>query len=258
MALAGQVVTQVVGPAECIFVGAIALVETGWLIYKRWAVGDLDCVQFWTKLGACWAAAAGTIGGMFAGAWVGGLIGTVFGPVGTVVGALIGSAIGGTIGGAAARWGAEELINWACGLNPKDKEKVNWGIIANAMLEMGFFSQVDLKPSQLEMRKLRTALRHNALLWHPDKTGLIGKKDLSPEEKEVLKQSTMKFHEIQSHFDTLAAFIISRDQEGSRWTRSLLSSLDSFYDLLKAKFVKIDKDATDLKQNAIYVAVTDN
>jgi len=204
------------------------------------------------KLRSCWASAVGTIGGMVAGTWVGSLVGSIFGPVGAVLGGLIGSAIGSIIGGAVARVATEELIKWAEGLNPEQKEKVNWGIIANAMIEMGF-GPTKVKPSQIKRSQVRSLLRLKALQCHPDKTGLMGKPtaELSPEEKTVLSIATQKMHKIQAHHDTLSAFIDSRDSEKSMWTKSLLSSLDEFYDKMNAKFIEIDKQSRERKQNAM-------
>jgi hypothetical protein len=247
LATAGQAVSKTLGPAECIFVGAIAVVESGWLCYKRWGTGELDCAHFWMKLGACWGAAAGQIGGMFGGAFIGGLIGSIFGPVGAVVGALVGAAVGGAVGGAAGRYGSEALIKWALGLNTDQKEKANWSIIGRAMHVLGL---EDTKPSKLIMRQLRKAQRGQALIHHPDKTGLVGKKDLTDPQKVQLSNAATKFHEIQTHFDTLSVFIEERDKPTSPW-KSNLTSLDNYCEHLIAKFSKIDQDAADSKNKAM-------
>lgn len=246
-AQAGAVASKIVGPAECIFVGAMALCETGWLCYKRWSCKELDCGEFWMKLGACWASAIGTIGGMALGAAAGALIGSIFGPIGTVVGGLIGSMVGGAVVGATARYGTEELIKWAAGLDPVQKEKVDWGIICRAMHCLGF--NTNTKPSVLTAQQIGRARNTQALIHHPDKTGLMGKESLTEAEKQELSSASKKFVELQNHFDTLSAFVSARDQEDSAWSPQVLNQLDRFYVQLLEKFEIIDARADKEKED---------
>merc|ERR1712232_368782 len=108
----------------------------------------------------------------------------------------------------------------------------------------------DIRPSILTARQLRSALRHQALVHHPDKTGLMGKARLTNAESETLKSSSTKFHMIQSHFDTLSAFVEAREQENSLWTSALLSKLDNYYIKLLSEFDKIDEKAEKAKESA--------
>merc|ERR1711879_63893 len=102
------------------------------------------------------------------------------------------------------------------------------------------------KPSELAMSELRTALRQKALLCHPDKTGLMAKKKLTVAEQEELQAATTKFHELQTHFDTLASFINERDKPGSIWTE-ILSEVDHYCNGIMKKFRKVDETAKEKK-----------
>jgi len=78
----------------------------------------------------------------------------------------------------------------------------------------------------------------------------MGKKKLTEKEMERVRASLIKFQQLQSHFDTLSAFIDARDRESSAWTQRMLSELDRFYIQLSAEFDKIDEQANKAKEKA--------
>lgn len=228
---------------------AIGVVKSGVCLYQYFWTGEIDTYQFWSGITTTWLEVAGSIGGVVAGAWAGALIGALTGPLGAVVGAVIGGAIGAICGRFVGRALGQAFVDWLFDANEDQKEVVALCMICQSMLNLDMVSS-DLRPSTIEIGKVRKAFRKKAVNNHPDKTGLSGRMDLSDAEQKELQAATQVFQKIQHDCETLEAFIKER-KDPKIWPQGRLERLDGIMPKVRGEYAKIDAGAEKQKMQVL-------
>lgn len=231
------------GGAELIIYGGVAAVKSAVVLYQLLYTKTIDSSQFWSELRRIWVEAICAIGGAALGMWIGGVIGALFGPVGVAAGVVV----GGMVGGMAGRALGNTMLSHLEGADEAIKDKLRLSMVCKAIHEFG----IREAPSEITLKQVTKSFRKLALDRHPDKTGLVGKKNLTKDEERDMKDATERFMKLQHDYEVLDAFVKERDAEPSEWTKAQLQELDDMLPKVREKFGSIDAKREQMRDMAL-------
>jgi len=245
-AVSGSMLTTV----SPIIAASVAVVASVAWTYHAWSIGRLGAKEFWKNIGKTWVTAAGAVAGGWAGAMAGAAVGACFCGVGSILGAAVGGAVGSVMGAIATKSAFEALLDWIDGIPDDAEEALGHATICEAMRDLGLHRDFpDL--NALTKSSVRKTFRELALMYHPDKTGLVAKDELTEEEKKVLFAATQKFQTIQHNVEVVEAYLETRDT----WGKSKSKRLEKMYINLAKEWANIERKSEKEYKHAMESAV---